>query len=91
MDDFANFYKKTISQMYEKIFMDLVEKYNDQDQEQIPKKKQKTNDNNKIAIYAIDGKYITEEGIEFIPSMKALYNTQMELDKVGVKKEDISD
>lgn len=57
-----------------------------------PNKKQKTSPQaipeNSLLIHFVDGKYISTEGVEFVPSMKALCNTQEEVAKVVVKKED---
>ena len=49
-------------------------------------KKLKTADNS-IKIHLIDGKYMTDDGVEFIPSMKALNNTQTTL-TVKIEKEE---
>ena len=57
-----------------------------------PQKKLKTSPQNipenSLVIHYKDGKYVSTEGIEFIPSMKALCNTQEEVAKVVVKKEE---
>ena len=63
-----------------------------QEPQEPPRKKQKTTHQNipenSLLIHYVDGKYISTEGVEFVPSMKALCNTQEEVAKVVVKKED---